>query len=136
MHVRQQTFRGAELEVVCHRKPVALFARETSQKLFQQFSATVANVNPLRDRADQCGGMLLQWVQRSQRGSMAIQQGDTLRYLPGNKVLTQRAQQLANRRCCPCAVRDNPFAAWLSQGFIDSSTAVGDCDHGCMITDK
>ena len=82
MQVCQQAFRGAELQVVCHRKPVALFTRETRQKLFQQFSAAVSHVNPLRHRANQRRGMFLQWIERSKRGCMAIQQGDTLCDLP------------------------------------------------------
>ena len=45
---------------------------------------------------------------------MAIQQGYTLRDLPGYKVLTQLAQQLLNLRRRHYCMRGSPLAAWLS----------------------
>src|SRR6476646_7508439 len=95
---RQQPFGGADLQVVGDRKPAPLLGRKTSEHLRQQFSATVANVNPLRDGPDQRGSMLMRWVQFGDQAGMAIQQRDALRDLAGDQMFSQFFEQLLSGR--------------------------------------
>jgi hypothetical protein len=89
---RQQSFGGADLQVVGDRKPAALLGRKTVEHFRQQFSATVAHVNPLRDGTDQRGSMLMRWIHSGDQAGMAIQQRNALRDLASDKMLTQVLQ--------------------------------------------